>query len=154
MDDRDLERIEQRTDLPGLTPPRAREARGRPFGGAAAASPIVGGKVQQGGVRALDDDPWPGFEDAGEFISHLIVKRCPLGGGDVLGDREYYVKATADPAGAHAGYCDVAEGDVVGWIRTRSDEAVPGAEEGVTFDGYLVAHAGLDGAAMTAVLLT
>jgi hypothetical protein len=116
------------------------------------ASPtVLGGKVV--GVRGLDDDEWPGFEDAQEFISHLVVQSCPLGGG-TAGEEEFYVKATANPAAAHIGYKDIAVADVIGWTPTWSVEQVPGAAVGTYFYGYLVEHAGLNGATQTAVLLT
>jgi hypothetical protein len=116
--------------------------------------PIVGGKVISGGLRNTTNTAWTGFATAGEFISHLVVNPCTLAGGGVDATKELYIKATANPGVAHVGYRDIAAADVIAWIPARSDEQVPGAATGTYFDGYLVEHAGLDGATQTAVLLT
>ena len=138
---------------------------------------IIGGKVIVDGVRNVNDNVYAGFAGSGgpppdtnvrQFISHLVIKQCPLAGASIVFGPDLYIKATASPESAFMGYESIVDGNVIGWLPGDGTEAVPGTEQqggesdedyairqpsGVRYyDGYLVPNAGLNGASMTARL--
>jgi len=77
------------------------------------------------------------------FISHVSANVCDSAGTSL--DSTTYVTLKASN-NADIGFADIEAGDVVAWLPTEpaAAEPVPGGMG--TFDGYIVPHAGLDGA--------
>jgi len=112
----------------------------------------MGGVVQANGVRDSDNGVWTleAADRLAKFISHVIVRPCPLGGGAATGTTDFIVKVTADPVNANSGYGDIEDGAVIAWVGVEPTEQVPNTAVGTYFQGQIVEHAGVQGAGQNA----
>jgi hypothetical protein len=94
------------------------------------------------------DSEWLDFDTDG-YQSHVEANPCASDGDGTDTAHTLILKATHSPATATVGFRSIAVGDVVSFAASDLEEEVPGRAD-VLLDGAVLAHAGADGALLSA----